>query len=100
MSPVRLRWNIGPIVYWIQLGKAVSGISMLPGRTDEGNALASCLIQPFADVVLSGAVTEEQVLSNIRSCSLNLDPDAMSRLMALAEPAQSYWATRKNLPWN
>jgi aryl-alcohol dehydrogenase-like predicted oxidoreductase len=63
-------------------------------------ALASCLVQPFADVVLSGAVTEEQVLSNVRSCSLNFDTDAMSRLMALAEPAQSYWATRKNLPWN
>ena len=58
-------------------------------------ALASCLVQPFADVVLSGAVTEEQVLSNVRSCLLNLDRDAMPRLMALAEPAHSYWTTRK-----
>jgi aryl-alcohol dehydrogenase-like predicted oxidoreductase len=66
----------------------------------EAIALASCLAQPFADVVLSGAVAEEQVLSNVRSYLLNLDTDAMSRLMPLAEPAQSYWATRKNLPWN
>jgi aryl-alcohol dehydrogenase-like predicted oxidoreductase len=63
-------------------------------------ALASCLVQPFVDVVLSGAVTKEQVLSNVRSCLVNLDRDAISRLMSLAEPAQSYWATRKNLPWN
>jgi aryl-alcohol dehydrogenase-like predicted oxidoreductase len=63
-------------------------------------ALASCLVQPFADVVLSGAVTEEQVLSNVRSCLLNLDRDAMPQLMPLAEPAHSYWTTRKNLPWN
>jgi aryl-alcohol dehydrogenase-like predicted oxidoreductase len=63
-------------------------------------ALASCLVQPFVDVVLSGAVTEEHVLSNVRSCLLNLDREAMPGLMALAEPAQSYWATRKNLPWN
>jgi aryl-alcohol dehydrogenase-like predicted oxidoreductase len=63
-------------------------------------ALASCLAQPFVDVVLSGAVTEDQVLSNVRSCLVKLDGDAISRLMALAEPAQSYWATRKNLPWN
>jgi aryl-alcohol dehydrogenase-like predicted oxidoreductase len=63
-------------------------------------ALASCLIQPFGDVVLSGAVTEEQVMSNVRSCLLHLDADAVSRLMALAESSQSYWTTRKNLPWN
>jgi hypothetical protein len=31
---------------------------------------------------------------------LNLDKDSMPRLMALAEPAYSYWATRRNLPWN
>jgi aryl-alcohol dehydrogenase-like predicted oxidoreductase len=63
-------------------------------------ALASCLIQPFVDVVLSGAVTEEQVLSNVKSCLVHLDTDVMRRLMELAEPAQSYWSTRKNLPWN
>src|ERR1700722_7519746 len=63
-------------------------------------ALASCLIQPFVDVVLSGAVTAEQVLSNVNSCLVHLEADAMLRLMVLAEPAQSYWATRKNLPWN
>jgi aryl-alcohol dehydrogenase-like predicted oxidoreductase len=63
-------------------------------------ALASCLIQPFVDMVLSGAVTEEQVLSNVKSCLVHLNTDAMLRLMALAEPAPSYWSTRKNLPWN
>jgi aryl-alcohol dehydrogenase-like predicted oxidoreductase len=63
-------------------------------------ALAACLAQPFADLVLSGAVTVEQVHSNVRSCQLNLDSDAMSRLTELAESAQSYWVTRKGLPWN
>jgi aryl-alcohol dehydrogenase-like predicted oxidoreductase len=63
-------------------------------------ALAICLIQPFVDVVLSGAVKEEQVLTNVRSCLVHLDADAVSRLMALTEPSQSYWATRKNLAWN
>jgi aryl-alcohol dehydrogenase-like predicted oxidoreductase len=63
-------------------------------------ALAACLAQPFADVVLSGAATAEQVLSNAKSLRLKLDSEAISRLTALAEPAQSYWTTRKNLPWN
>jgi aryl-alcohol dehydrogenase-like predicted oxidoreductase len=66
----------------------------------EAIALAWCLAHPFVDVVLSGAVTEEQVLSNVTSCRLNLDQDSMPQLMALAEPAHSYWATRKSLPWN
>lgn len=68
--------------------------------TVEVVALVSCLLQPFVDVVLSGAVTPEQVLSNATSVGFNLDEDAIPRLMALAEPATSYWATRKNLPWN
>jgi aryl-alcohol dehydrogenase-like predicted oxidoreductase len=63
-------------------------------------ALAACLVQPFADVVLSGAVTVDQVLSNVRSCRLNVDEETMTRLTVLAEPAESYWATRKDLPWN
>jgi aryl-alcohol dehydrogenase-like predicted oxidoreductase len=63
-------------------------------------ALAACLVQPFADVVLSGAATVEQVHSNVKSCELNLDSGTMARLTPLAEPAESYWATRKNLPWN
>lgn len=63
-------------------------------------ALAACLVQPFSDVVLSGAVTEEQLLSNVGSCFLKFDRDVILRLTALAEPAQSYWAKRRNLPWN
>jgi aryl-alcohol dehydrogenase-like predicted oxidoreductase len=30
----------------------------------------------------------------------SVDRNAMLRLAALTEPAHSYWATRKNLPWN
>jgi aryl-alcohol dehydrogenase-like predicted oxidoreductase len=63
-------------------------------------ALASCLAQPFADVVLSGAATVEHVRSNARSSLLDLDSETMSRLTVLAESAQFYWATRKSLPWN
>ena len=36
-------------------------------------AMAACLAQPFADVVLSGATRVEQILSNLDSCRLNLD---------------------------
>jgi len=63
-------------------------------------ALASCLAQPFADVVLSGATTVEQMLSNLGSCRLNLDEEAITNLSILTEPTEQYWATRTKLPWN
>ena len=63
-------------------------------------ALASCLAQPFADVVLSGATTVEQMLSNLVSCRLNLDEEAITMLSVLTEPTEQYWATRTKLPWN
>jgi aryl-alcohol dehydrogenase-like predicted oxidoreductase len=63
-------------------------------------ALASCLAQPFADVVLSGATTVKQMLSNLESCRLNLDEESIAKLSVLTEPAEQYWATRTKLPWN
>jgi aryl-alcohol dehydrogenase-like predicted oxidoreductase len=63
-------------------------------------ALAACLVQPFVDVVLSGATTVDQVHSNLKSYQLNPDGETMARLRALAEPRDSYWATRRNLAWN
>ena len=63
-------------------------------------ALASCLAQPFADVVLSGATTVEQMLSNLGSCRLSLDQETLTKLSMLTEPAEQYWAMRAKLPWN
>ncbi len=65
-------------------------------------ALAAALAQPWADVVLSGAVTEAQVRSNIEAAELewtDADAEALEALIALAPPAPTYWADRKRLPW-
>lgn len=58
-------------------------------------ALAVALAQPFADVVLSGAVTTAQLAANARSVEL-----ADVRDVVAPEPAGAYWATRSSLPWN
>jgi aryl-alcohol dehydrogenase-like predicted oxidoreductase len=63
-------------------------------------AIAAVLAEPFADVVLSGAATAEQLLSNVSGSLLSLDSDARARLLKLAEPPDKYWAARKRLPWN
>lgn len=61
-------------------------------------ALAAALAQPWADVVLSGAVTVDQLASNAAAVDLvdRVDVDALDRL---AEPAGTYWATRAAQPW-
>lgn len=57
-------------------------------------ALAAIAQQPWADVVLSGAASPEQLRSNLDALKIEVDlPD-------LAEPAQEYWATRAALSWN
>lgn len=50
--------------------------------------LASCLAQPFADVVLSGATSVAQMLSNVESRRLKLDEEAMMILASFAEPSR------------
>jgi aryl-alcohol dehydrogenase-like predicted oxidoreductase len=56
-------------------------------------ALAAVLAQPWADVVLSGAATVDQLRSNAAARGLDVDlPD-------LAEEPTAYWATRSALPW-
>jgi aryl-alcohol dehydrogenase-like predicted oxidoreductase len=63
-------------------------------------ALAAALAQPWADVVLSGAVTMEQLQSNVRALDIRLHPAAMGALAGLAEDPATYWQTRSRLQWN
>jgi aryl-alcohol dehydrogenase-like predicted oxidoreductase len=63
-------------------------------------ALAWALAQPWADVVLSGAATVDQVRSNAVAPSIRLDDAARTALARLAEPAGAYWERRAELAWN
>jgi aryl-alcohol dehydrogenase-like predicted oxidoreductase len=70
------------------------------GTTIDALALAAALAQPWADVVLSGAVTPEQFASNLGALALAPDEAAQGRLRTLEEPAEEYWARRGQLAWN
>ena len=59
-------------------------------------ALAAALSQPWADVVLSGAVTREQLDSNLQSINLVRDP---ADWPDIAESPTEYWARRSTLAW-
>lgn len=63
-------------------------------------AIAAALAQPWADVVLSGAATTEQLRSNLTALKVAWDQEAAARLSTLREPSASYWAARSNMAWN
>ncbi|NND03035.1 MAG: aldo/keto reductase [Acidimicrobiia bacterium] len=58
-------------------------------------ALAAALAQPWADVVLSGAATEDQLRDNTAAFDVEV-PD----LSHLVEPSEEYWTRRSMLDWN
>jgi len=59
-------------------------------------AVAAALAQPWVDVVLSGAVTHEQLESNLAAVALAREP---SKWPDIAEPPADYWARRSALAW-
>jgi aryl-alcohol dehydrogenase-like predicted oxidoreductase len=63
-------------------------------------ALAAAIAQPWADIVLSGAATLEQLQSNVNALSVQLTSTDWDELHDLAESPQTYWSTRNRLAWN
>ncbi len=62
-------------------------------------ALAAALAQPWATRVLSGAVTPEQVRSNVAAQDVTLDAADLHRLLARPEEAPTYWSERSERAW-
>ncbi|GEC21325.1 aldo/keto reductase [Pseudonocardia hydrocarbonoxydans] len=67
------------------------------GTSVDGLAVAAALAQPWVWRVLSGAVTPEQLASNVAAPTL--PPGVLDELAGLAEPAPAYWAARSGRRW-
>jgi aryl-alcohol dehydrogenase-like predicted oxidoreductase len=63
-------------------------------------ALAAALARPWADVILSGAATPDQLRSNLAALAVPWDDEAEQMAGSLAESPEDYWNTRARLPWN
>lgn len=70
---------------------------LVPGWTLDAIAMAACLRQPWACVVLSGAATVEQLRSNLEALSVPLD--VLATIPNLSEDATDYWRRRSRLAW-
>jgi aryl-alcohol dehydrogenase-like predicted oxidoreductase len=64
------------------------------GVTVDAIAIAAALANPWAGVVLSGAVTAVQLRANLGGLSVTGLPD-----LDLAEPSGDYWAARSRRSW-
>jgi aryl-alcohol dehydrogenase-like predicted oxidoreductase len=71
------------------------------GTTPDALALAVVLAQPWRPVVLSGAVTPDQLRSNVAAVEVE-DDEALATqqaLSALVETPPAYWRRRSDRPW-
>jgi aryl-alcohol dehydrogenase-like predicted oxidoreductase len=66
------------------------------GATLDAFALAFVFQQPWADVVLSGATTPEQLSSNIKA----LEVTPLLDVEDFSEDPETYWRVRSRLAWN
>ncbi len=79
---------------------AVAAIADRRGVPIDAVAIAAVLAKPWVDVVLSGAVTVEQLESNLGAVEIDLDAAELAALAGLHEPADEYWAARSKLAWD
>jgi aryl-alcohol dehydrogenase-like predicted oxidoreductase len=78
---------------------ALADLARARGATPDAVALSAALAQPWADVVLLGAATVEQVSSNVAALSVELTGVERDALASLARPADAYWRERASLRW-
>jgi aryl-alcohol dehydrogenase-like predicted oxidoreductase len=80
-------------------GGPLAGVAAELGSTPDAVALAAVLRQPWARIVLSGAVTIGQLTANLSAESLTLSASQAQLLSTVAEKPDEYWRTRSSLPW-
>ena len=72
--------------------------AIAPEWSPDAVAIAAALHQPWSSVVLSGAATEDQLMSNLKALEV---PRAIAeQLPRLAEDPDEYWGRRAALPWH
>ena len=75
----------------------LAGLAARHGVTVDAIALAAALANPWASIVLSGAVSTGQLMANLAALGVHGLPGPAE--LGLAEPPAQYWATRAARPW-
>jgi aryl-alcohol dehydrogenase-like predicted oxidoreductase len=70
------------------------------GTTIETLALAAALARPWANIVLSGAATVDQVRSTVGALDFVYDAQLDEQLRSAAVASVEYWRARSSFRWN
>jgi aryl-alcohol dehydrogenase-like predicted oxidoreductase len=70
------------------------------GLTADTLAISAALAQPWADIVLSGAVTVDTLDTNLAASAAAWDTDLAGLAGELAQPATVYWQERSRRAWS
>jgi aryl-alcohol dehydrogenase-like predicted oxidoreductase len=73
---------------------ALAELAAARNVTADAVAIAAALAQPWVGVVLSGAVTPQQLQANVAALTVGEIPP-----LDLAQPPTAYWAARASRPW-
>ncbi len=82
-----------------QASRAAARVAAGHGVSPDQVALAAALAQPWATHVLSGAVTADQVRSNVAAQDLALADDELAALLSTPEEPEAYWSARSQRAW-
>ena len=107
-SAVQTTWNLlepsaGPALAeahdagWLVVVKEALANGRLVSRMNV--ALDVAARQPWADIVLSGAVTPSQLRENLQAATTGPPGRVSWDVAALAEMPEQYWAERSARPW-
>jgi aryl-alcohol dehydrogenase-like predicted oxidoreductase len=75
---------------------ALAALAAARGVGEDAIALAAAIANPWATLVLSGAVTVGQLHANLAALTVDGLPPEFAEL---AEPPEAYWARRSARPW-
>ena len=78
----------------------LSQLAQQYSTTIDAISIAAALNQPWAGLVLIGATTTEQVVSNVAATTLYWSEELEKRTSKIAESSTDYWNSRAKLAWN
>jgi aryl-alcohol dehydrogenase-like predicted oxidoreductase len=84
----------------VQPPEPVVRIAQRHGVGADAVALAHVLAQPWADLVLLGAASVEQLLSNLKASFVALSTSELTELATLTTDPATYWGDRAALAWH
>jgi len=70
------------------------------GTTIEMLALAGALARPWADFVLTGAATVDQIRASVGAVGLPYDDEVDEQLRSISISSAEYWRARRSFRWN